>query len=74
MDLVEALKNHAQVIENVVAALIELEGMKAENAVRASKGESPAYGEDAFNNLLKRSGIGFNNLPDGLEVKDDRDN
>lgn len=33
----------------------ELEGMKAENAVRAHRGESPAYGEEAFAVLSSRA-------------------
>ena len=64
MELPEALRNHAQVIECAVTALIELEGMKAENAVRAHRGESPAYDEAAFTNLLNYSGLGYNNSID----------
>lgn len=43
-------------ITTAVGTLVEALGMQAENQVRASCGTSPAYGEDAFLDLLKRTG------------------
>ena len=36
----------------ILAAQAEIEGMKAENALRAYNGQSPAYGEDSFSNSV----------------------
>jgi hypothetical protein len=44
------------------SALIELEAMKAANAERASRGEAPAYGEDAFRKLQTDNGLGWNQI------------
>ena len=40
----------------------ELGGMSAENAIRAMRGEAPAYNEDAFYDVYRRYDpvIGFN--------------
>lgn len=40
--------------------LVRMEGMKAENANRARKGESPAYLEDAFSDLIDEYGVHHN--------------
>lgn len=45
-----------------VAALAELEGMKAANTERKLNGQSLAYGEDAFNKVAERFGIGANQV------------
>lgn len=43
-----------------VAALIELEAMKAENSARQYDGMSPAYGEKEFMDLMDRYSLGLN--------------
>jgi len=45
-----------------ISAQIEMEGMKAENLFRERQGQSPAYGEDAFFNLIKKHGIEHNSI------------
>jgi hypothetical protein len=50
----------AYVHSQTACALIELEAMKAENANRAMRGETQAYGEQAFNDLINRYGIHHN--------------
>ena len=42
----------AEIFQSSVEKLIRLEGMKAENKIREMRGESPAYPEEAFLNLL----------------------
>lgn len=37
--------------------LVEMEGMKAENAVRTHRGEAIAYDEGAFSALVESAGI-----------------
>lgn len=46
------LERAARTFSDAVDKLIHLEAMKAENEVRKSRGESSAYGEDAFLKLL----------------------
>jgi hypothetical protein len=41
-------------------ALIQAMGMQAENQARAQAGESPAYNEGHFYELIDREGIGHN--------------
>ena len=43
-----------------VCAAIEMEAMKAENQLRESSGHAPAYGEDAFQDLIGKYLIGHN--------------
>jgi hypothetical protein len=50
----------AYVQAQTACALTELEGMKAENADRARRGETQAYGEQAFSDLILRYGIHHN--------------
>ena len=42
----------AEINKETAEKLIRLEGMKAENRMRELRGESPAYGEEAFLKLL----------------------
>ena len=37
------------ILAAIFAAQARIEGMKAENSLRECQGNSPAYGEDAFN-------------------------
>ena len=48
---------------NMLQAEIEMQGMIAENKQREHRGESLAYGEAAFNNLITKHGIYHNNFP-----------
>jgi hypothetical protein len=36
--------------------------MQAANADRASRGEAPAYSEDAFRSLIDQNAIGYNTV------------
>lgn len=47
---------------SVARALIHLEGMKAENAQRACRGESMAYLEKDFESIIGEEQIGFNDI------------
>lgn len=49
-----------------VAAQIELEAMKAENASRLSRGLSPAYGEAEIMQLQERYGMHHNPLTEAM--------
>ena len=40
-------------------ALIEAQGMTAENNQREHRGKSPAYGESDFSRLIEKYGIDF---------------
>jgi len=42
----------AEINKKTAEIMIRLEAMKAENRMREIRGESPAYGEEAFLNLL----------------------
>ena len=44
----------AEINKEAAEKLIRLAGMKAENRMRELRGESPAYGEDAFLKLLDK--------------------
>ncbi len=44
----------------IACALIRMEGMKAENMQRDVRGESMAYVEEDFFNLIQNGGIGHN--------------
>jgi len=56
------LKAHALALANFFVAVAELEGMKAENALRERRGESPAYGEEAFSALADKHGVHWNSV------------
>lgn len=63
--------NAALLFSRTVAALIELEAMRAENQRCAHRGMEVAYGEGTFITMLSRSGIQENDatmlLQGGLE-------
>lgn len=50
----------AKQINDAVSALIEVKGMEAENKIREQQGLSLAYDEDAFLNVLRTYGLGYN--------------
>ncbi len=52
----------AYVISQSTAGLLRAAGMMAENQLRALNGESPAYGEDAFNALVEELGLDHNSV------------
>ena len=48
---------------NLLQAEIEMQGMVAENKFREIRGESPAYGEGHFQELIEKHGIHHNQFP-----------
>ena len=54
------LENSALAFSCAVCALAEIQGMAAENQLRAIQDASPMYGEEAFAEVIKRSQIGWN--------------
>ena len=52
----------AFVNSQVACALIEMEGMKAENMQRQSQGHEPVYREDDFGSITERYEIGYNSV------------
>ena len=50
----------ALVVSQSVAALAEIEGMKAENMQREALGQSMAYDEEAFTSVIDKYGIHHN--------------
>jgi len=58
----------AYVNSQTACALIEMEGMKAENMQREFKGEAMAYDEKAFTDLITKYGIYSNAVVGELNV------
>lgn len=52
----------AYVIAQAACAMAEILGMQAENQMRAHRGETPAYGEEAFIAVMHRNCIGHNDV------------
>ena len=52
----------AYINSQVCMALIEMNGMVAENAARKAQGQSPAYWEDSFARLPTKYQIGHNDV------------
>ncbi len=50
----------------IACALIEMEGMKADNKIREMRGESPAYNENDFQNLITKYNIHHNGVVTAL--------
>ena len=48
------------VFANSVAALAEIQSMVADNTFRQQKGETVAYGEEAFLAVIEKYGIHYN--------------
>lgn len=60
--MIEDMKRVAIIMARVAACNAEVEGMKAENANRAQRGESMAYTEDNFALVVENHGIGHNSI------------
>ena len=58
--LEDALKNHAIVVSQTVAALAEIEAMKAANVMAADLGHTIPYGPEAFRDVIGECGIEYN--------------
>ena len=54
------MRNAALLMSRCACAVIEACGMLAENQFRERRGESVAYAEGAFQQVLLNSGIGYN--------------
>jgi hypothetical protein len=52
----------AYIISQSIAALAEIEGMKAENKEREILGHSPVYGETAFLSVIEKYDLGTNSV------------
>lgn len=53
-------KEHAYAVTMAVSTMVEAMGMQAENQERLRRGESIAYPEKAFNDLILRNGCHHN--------------
>lgn len=58
----ERLEKVVYITGQIACALIEMEAMRAANQVRAGSGSAPAYGEDAFMELLIKYPISHNSI------------
>ena len=65
---VQTMKNVAYVFAQSVGALVELQGMIAENQHREMQGKSQAYGEEEFHKLEKDWQLGHNNVVTNLNL------
>lgn len=52
----------AFIMAKAACAMAEIAGMQAENAHRERNGMSGAYGEEAFEGVIVRNGIGHNDV------------
>lgn len=60
--LEDALKNHAIVVSQAVAALAEIEAMKAANAMAADLGHTIPYGAESFRDVIGECGLDYNTV------------
>lgn len=60
---IERVRNLLYFKMQMLQAEIRMQGMIAENDYRKSLGQSIAYGEEAFCNLIEEFGIHHNNFP-----------
>jgi len=58
----EDMSKAAFILSQSVAALAKIEGMKAENMQREALGQSMAYSDDAFFNVIQEYGIDHNSV------------
>lgn len=58
----QLLKDHAYAITIAIQTLVEAMGMQAENQQRIHRGESLAYTEQAFADLINRTGCHHNGV------------
>ena len=54
------LEEHAKQINEAVSAIIEMEGMKAENAYQIACGAPPKYLQNDFDRLIENYELGYN--------------
>ena len=54
------LQEHASQLNDVASAIIEMEGMKAANKERELNGQSLAYNQADFEDILKSHELGYN--------------
>lgn len=57
---VQQFTSAAFLFSQAIAAQAEIAGMSAENLLREQQGLSPAYGDEAFAELITRYGLGHN--------------
>lgn len=63
MDNLEyALRQHAYVIGQCVCLQARIAGMQAENLVAEGRGETPPYGEDAFEKVTNEYSVDHNSV------------
>lgn len=60
--LEEALKSHAIVVSQAVAALAEIEAMKAANTMAADLGHTIPYGAESFRDVIGECGLDYNTV------------
>lgn len=60
------LSEHVKQINDAVSAFIETQGMIAENKIREMNGYSLAYNEEAFEDVLRKYELGYNNNIDKI--------
>lgn len=58
--LEETLRSHAIVVSQAVAAMAEIESMKAANAMAADLGHTIPYGPEAFRDVIGECGLDYN--------------
>lgn len=58
--LEETLRSHAIVVSQAVAAMAEIESMKAANAMAADLGHTIPYSADRFRDVVDEYGIDYN--------------
>ena len=58
--MVYDMQRVAMAMSNAATAMIELEGMKAENAQRAIEGNSPSYINKDFQDIIENNSLGCN--------------
>ena len=56
------MNRSVEVQARVARALIKMEGMKAENQMKVSKGEYPIYNNEDFENIIINEQIGYNDV------------
>jgi len=60
---IENLRELLEFERRMLEARIVMEGMVAENRQRTFEGKPMAYTHEAFNELINKSGIGYNDFP-----------
>jgi len=58
--LEDTLRKHAFIVSQSVAALAEIEAMKAANAMAADLGHTIPYGAESFRDVIGECGLDYN--------------